>query len=667
MADLVEESERPRVITRPEDKGLAGAVSAAGAAPWSWRQRMQLGLWKLRCAGQHLIDRAGGRRWLLWQGVRWARRWREAGAVEPDWLRVWLDRPDGGRFWIPVSGASRWAAETCVAEDLEIAGATAAGIFDLIGSGPVQLGENPSWRRDLYSGIEWPLQDAQRLGIQRSDGSDIRTIWEMSRCYHFLPLARAYWRTGEVRFREAFVRHVESWIAANPLGFGPNWASPMDAAIRSANWTMAVLLFADAEGIALEFWERLLASLYATGLYLERHLEWHPVYRGNHYISNGVGLVYLGSLFRGTEAGDRWLAAGAHILRGELDYQVGVDGVSFEAALAYHRLVTEFFAYGGELIRLNSPEGWPAACEDRVRQMYGFIAAYLPESGEAPLMGDADDGRLHAASARGFLEPRRHMLGLPARYWPDVTPESGAFPQGGFYVLRSGRDHAIVRCGAVGLRGAGSHDHNDQLSFELVLGGRRVVADSGTYAYTRDLAARFAFRGTAAHSVIQLGGEEQNPIRVERPWRILRDRTRAECIQWEVTSDRIRFEGRHLGYVHRPTGAVCQRRITVRPPDGEWEVRDVVNGTGGEALVWRLHLEPGEVEHLVRGDQEHEFLLPGLPSIRIHLQLPEGLVVTVQNSEASDRYGVRYQRPCLVAAGEVILPVSFTTTFWVVE
>src|SRR5690606_26260867 len=126
--------------------------------------------------------------------------------------------------------------------------------------------------------------------IQRDDGSDIRTVWELSRGYHFVALARAYWSTGDDRFLDAFARHTESWIADNPLGRGPHWASPMDAAIRAANWTLGLLLFHPAETrLGRDAVERILANLYSTGLFLERHLEWHPVFRGNHFVSNGVG------------------------------------------------------------------------------------------------------------------------------------------------------------------------------------------------------------------------------------------------------------------------------------------------------------------------------------------------------------------------------------------
>ena len=100
-----------------------------------------------------------------------------------------------------------------------------------------------------------------------------------------------------------------------------------------------------------------------------------------------------------------------------------------------------------------------------------------PLSRFVELSGTLDDGRLHAVSAEGFTQPRRHDLGI-GRSAPITAPASRAFAEGGWYVLRSGHDHAIVRCGSVGLNGAGSHEHNDQLSYELVIQGRRIVSDS---------------------------------------------------------------------------------------------------------------------------------------------------------------------------------------------
>lgn len=555
----------------------------------------------------------------------------------------------------------RWARSRCSSSDLQLARGLLEGRLSFLGFEPANIGVPPKWRQDLYSGWEWPAEPVGRIPVLRSDGSDIRTVWELSRGYHFIPLAKAYRRTSDSSLLELFRVHIESWLSQNPPGLGPNWWSPMDVAIRCANWILAFILLADAP-LPSEFWARVLANLRLSGWYVERHLEWHPRWRGNHYLANGVGLVYLGTLFRDDDDGRRWLRLGARILRQEMAFQVHRDGVSFEAALGYHRLVTEFFTYAGELVRLNLPGALPAAYWDSLRRMYGFVSDYLPESGEAPMLGDADDGRLHAFCAEALGCPRLHRAGLRPRYAPRRSEQSRAYPEGGFYVLRGRSGHAIIRCGPVGLRGAGSHDHNDQLSLELVVRGVRLIADSGTYTYTRDLAERYAFRATAAHSVLQLGGEEQNPIAVHRPWRVLADRTKSECVAWEVGEDIVHFSGRHLGYHHRPTRTVCSRTITAVFSRGDWRIEDTIEGVGDESLIWRMHLVPGTIQVSAQPG-EWSIRHSAAPDVAITLQTSVPLSFSLGRSRMSDRYGQVMERPVLLLEGEVRLPARIICRF----
>src|SRR5688500_647901 len=233
--------------------------------------------WKLRLRWRHAVDRRGAYARFTRQGGRWAAGWSEKAGAGSASMRAWLRRPGAGAFWCPVEDAATWARASCTPADLAIAEAALKGSVDLLGATSASDGRRPLWRQDLYSGIEWPLVDGFNLNPIRDDGSDIRTVWELSRSYHFIPLARAFWKTGDRRYPAAFVDHVESWIAANPLGYGPNWASAMDIALRASNWVVGAALFAGAEGIPEPFWHRLLAHLYATGLFLERYPEWHPV------------------------------------------------------------------------------------------------------------------------------------------------------------------------------------------------------------------------------------------------------------------------------------------------------------------------------------------------------------------------------------------------------
>jgi hypothetical protein len=613
----------------------------------------RLALFKVGQQLQALADRSGGSARLARAGEAWGSAWLEVWAGAG--MRAWLERPGAGTFWFEPADPAEWGRLTCTAADLELAAATAAGRFAVLGSGTVDLGSPPAWRRDLYTGREWPLEAASRVPLVRGDGSDIRTVWELSRCYHFTALGRAWAATGDAAYAKAFAAHVSSFAADNPVGLGPHWASPMDVAIRSANWAMAAWLFRDAP-LPAEFWAAMLAQLRVSGRFLERHMEWHPVYRGNHFVANATGLVYLGTLFRGTPDGDRWLAAGHRHLVSELAYQVCDDGVSFEGSLAYHRLVTELFAYAGEVLRRNVPSFDAGAWDARMAQLHGFIGCYLQPDGRAPMIGDADDGRLHAVSATSLGEPRRHALGLPPRHAVVPAPDGAhSFPAGGFHVLRHGGHHAVIRCGPVGLKGAGSHDHNDQLSFELVVGGRRVVADPGTYGYGRDLVARHAFRSVTAHSAVQLGDEEPNPIDVARPWRVLADRTRSRCTRCAAVGDWLVFEGEHAGYAHRPSAALCRRRLELDTGSGTWQLTDEVAGSGEEWLAWRLQLAaaPDAVRATPIGPGRWRVVVPG---VVLEVNVPAGVDLATAPAPGSDAYGTMDQRCAVVATGRVKLP-----------
>ena len=117
--------------------------------------------------------------------------------------------------------------------------------------------------------------------------------------------------------------------------------------------------------------------------------------------------------------------------------------------------------------------------------------------------------------------------------------------------------------------------------------------------------------------------------------------------------------------VHRPSRALCRRRITLSVPERRWEVVDEIDGEGKEALTWRLLLAPGAVQLQPEGNGRHRLLLSGSPPVEIALSLCPGLTLDLVHAAASDRYGVQYQRPCLLATGRVELPARIVATFTV--
>ncbi len=85
-----------------------------------------------------------------------------------------------------------------------------------------------------------------------------------------------------------------------------------------------------------------------------------------------------------------------------------------------------------------------------------------------------------------------------------------AYPDFGLYVYRSVNTYLAVRCGSIGQNGNGGHAHNDNLSFELNVGGKDFIVDGGSYLYTAVPKIRNEFRSTRAHNTLSIHGFEQN-------------------------------------------------------------------------------------------------------------------------------------------------------------
>jgi hypothetical protein len=86
------------------------------------------------------------------------------------------------------------------------------------------------------------------------------------------------------------------------------------------------------------------------------------------------------------------------------------------------------------------------------------------------------------------------------------------YPEFGAWFWRADGLFMAVRCGPVGQRGQGGHDHNDQLGVELWVGGEPLLIDPGTYLYTPLLERRNEYRSVAAHAAPRIPGREPGDL-----------------------------------------------------------------------------------------------------------------------------------------------------------
>ena len=471
--------------------------------------------------------------------------------------------------------------------------------------------------------------------------------WELSRCQHLPLLAAAHRLTGDPRYLNELGSQLTAFIDANPVEIGAPWACTMDVAIRAANWVAAMCMATPASADAA--WvEPAMASLLLHCRFIRGHLEWGET-RGNHYLSDVVGLLVACAPFSAGAEGRGWAVWATDELEREMFHQVRPDGCDHEASIPYHRLVTELFVCGTQAADALCPGRLSAGYRGRLERMLEFVADYTRTDGLSPQIGDADDGRFLPLGDYGS-DPRDHRHLFRQTAAPDPPPEAdltlgprghAAYRDGGYYVMRHRALWCAVRCGDVGLYGVGSHAHNDQLSFELALGAQPMVVDPGSYLYTADPVARNEFRSTRAHSTLRVGGAEQNPLRTDYLF-AMADETQARCLRFEASGPAATFEGEHTGFRALPRPVSHRRELRFDGEGRKLHIADTVTGAAGEELEWSFPLARCEVT--ATGSRAVATFAGGVLEIRA-----DGLELRVDRGWIAPSYGVRAPAPVVRA------------------
>lgn len=482
----------------------------------------------------------------------------------------------------------------------------------------IVAGPPPEWNRDPRSGYLWPLDYHRDIKVTRSDGSDIRVVWEINRLAHLITLARAYKVTGDERYTTAFIEHVDSWIEQNPPGRGPNWNCAMEVALRAINLLAAFNAFRDSPKLELVFAILLLQVFHQHGAHIRRNLEFSYIATSNHYLSDVAGLFWLGIMLPELCDAEEWRKFGLAQLLREMDKQVLPDGADFEASTGYHRFVTELFLYSFLLGRNNDAEIGKKYWR-KLHLMLSYIRGYLRPDGLAPLIGDTDGGQfLPIRKRRG--DDHAYLLPIGAVVFNDSslkiegteTPDellwflgeagvaefqeitaapvgSLAFPDAGTYVMRHEDLYLCFNTSDAGIKGRGSHGHNDALSIEVSAGGCAFIVDPGTYVYTGDLPKRHEFRSTAYHSTVKIDGVEQNTIQQDMPF-VIGNEAQPRVLQWEA--DRIVAE--HYGYRRLKHPVTHRRTVVFNRQERSWLIEDEFLGEDVEhEFEVYFHFAPG--------------------------------------------------------------------------
>jgi hypothetical protein len=504
------------------------------------------------------------------------------------------------------------------------------GEYDLLGYRGLRFGDPRAidWHLDPVHNLRPPKRFWSAVPFLDPVCGDHKIIWELNRHQHWLTLGRAFWLTGDRRYRDHAIAELASWLAANPPLVGVNWASMLELGVRSLSWMWAMNFFVvpeDAENDAGGRGPWLVDLVVALDRQLdqiERNLSYY--FSPNTHLLGEALALYVGGLsLPMLKAAPRRAALGRRVLLDEIGRQIASDGGHCERSTHYHRYALDFYLLALIVARINGDAG-AARLADAVERMASAARLLADDRGRLPHFGDDDGGGAFPIAGRALddvsdtLATSGALVGWPPGRVGSATEEtmwllahpsfaslvgrlprssttsttwarpaavpSAALPDTGYFVSRSpGNDHLVFDAGPHGYQNGG-HAHADALSLTLTVRGIPLLIDPGTCCYTMDLPLRDRFRSTEMHNTLTI--DERPASTTDGPFHWLRT-ANALARRWRANPGFDYIDASHDGYhplEHR-------RRVLTLPGD-LIVVADLVSGSGSHRADVHWHVDP---------------------------------------------------------------------------
>ena len=305
--------------------------------------------------------------------------------------------------------------------------------FDYLGSGWVNLNKNGGlkkfsistynplldeistnykfidWQRDFKNDFTFDVSQTF-LEVKVPKGADVKVPWELSRL-QFLPRL-AIFSIAKPKVLSQNINEFKNIVfdfeINNPVGFGVNWVSPMDVAIRLANIGLAFDLFCTQDKNLKSdptFCQTLATHFYQGAKFIFKNLENKQGRTGNHYIFNLVGLLTANKYLQESDETKRWYEFAKYELDKEIQKQFYQDGFNVEASSAYHFFTSEavfvaiYFLEESDRLKLFQNNN------SLISAIISASNTILKSDNTIPQIGDNDSGKLFNLTPNGdFLE-----------------------------------------------------------------------------------------------------------------------------------------------------------------------------------------------------------------------------------------------------------------------
>ena len=450
--------------------------------------------------------------------------------------------------------------------------------------------------------------------LDQSSG-DHKVIWELNRHQHWIALGRAYWLTGERKYRERCLAELASWLDANPPLVGVNWTSMLELAVRSLSWLWALHFFAEPDTDDAAPWTvELLQALDRQLAHIERNLSYY-FSPNTHLTGEALALYVAGRTLPQLDGATRRADIGRRILVDEIDRQIARDGGHCERSAHYHRYTHDFYTLALATARISDDPIAPTLAR-AVGRLAFAMRVLADDRGQLPHIGDDDGGMLLPLTGRRVDDVRDSLaiaatlldrpdlqigpLPEEALWWlanpvfKSLTPHSAlrtpqssipsvALEETGYYVSRTDDGTQVIVDGGPHGYQNGGHAHADALSLTLTVRGTPLLIDPGAGCYTIDPALRDRMRSTALHNTVTIDDRPQSTPAGPFHWAATAN---ASVGRWRANDGFDYFDGSHDGY-----GVIVHRRRVLAVHRDAVLVADLIEGAAARAaLHW--HLDP---------------------------------------------------------------------------
>jgi len=502
-----------------------------------------------------------------------------------------------------------------VAELLELADLFVEASFSFFGYAPVCLKQPIDWHHDPISDVHWPDHKSHRID-HRTAGGDVKWIWELNRLQHLPLLAQAWLFTGDNRYSQTALEHLDTWIDQNPPGRGIAWRGAFEAGLRAISIAVALQGLRDAPELTVELYRRIVRVLTysADRCWRERSLFSSA---NNHLVGEMAGLAVVSMIFPELRAASDWERRAVQTLASEAQKQILPDGCGAEQSVGYQVATVELFhLVAASLVERDGRA--PSAITDAIARSTGFLSAVVGHSDPDPRFGDSDQEFAVRLGPEPIRTVRDHLGVVAAFDWgragtssaceslssewyaamakafrdsnplaySEVEDQSFVASSGGLVVLRDGRRRTTMDVGPLGYLSIAAHGHADALAVTISDDAGDLIGDPGTGSYYLHPQWRAVMRGTRAHPTVCVDGQDQSVMGGPFLW------SRHAAVQVRaVDLEAGIVDAEHDGYTRLP-GRVVHRRWLIAPPDDRAQlVVDLVTGAGiHEARTsWPLH------------------------------------------------------------------------------